>query len=110
MISSPVIVVRSVSVAMKLLVWLLLFLQHLVALRLELVARLPLGKLVGLRDPIPDGEKHFQIFARSAQVPIGLYRVGRLMIVVLRVIVSDFLAVVRRLADKVDALIGIERR
>src|SRR5215510_6394775 len=44
--------------------------KHRVPLRLELVARLPVRKLVRLRDAVADREQHLQIFARPFEVPL----------------------------------------
>src|SRR5215831_8101767 len=87
-ISSPVIVFVSVSVAMSdpgfrvfVFSWPThLLLQHFLSLRPEFIPRLPLRELVRLRHPVPDGEEHAQIFARAAEVPLGRDDVLRLVI------------------------------
>ncbi len=84
-------------------------LELLVALRLELGARLPFRELVGLRDPVADREEHLEVLARAAQVPVGPHLVGRLVVVALGELVAQLLAVAGRLADEVHALVGIER-
>ena len=85
-------------------------LEHRVALRLELVARLPLRQRVRFGHAIADGKKHHQVFARTAQIPIGPDDVGRLVVVVFSVVITDLFAVLRRLSDEIHAFVGIERR
>src|SRR5436190_7847505 len=87
-----------------------LLFQHRIAPGFELVARFPLGELVGLRDAIADREKYHQILARAAQIPVLCHHIGRLMVVARGVVVAYLLAVVGRLADVVDSGVGIERR
>src|SRR4029078_7855106 len=47
-----------------------LLLPHLSPLGAELVPRIPLRDLVGLRDPVTDCEEHHQILARAGQIPV----------------------------------------
>src|SRR5450759_8689 len=78
-------------------------LQHRVALRLELGSRLPLRKLLGLRQPVADHPVVLEVLHGAAHLPLRLHLVGRLVIVVRRVGVRALLAPSRRLADEVDA-------
>src|ERR1700674_4447766 len=84
-------------------------LQLRIAPGLELVPGLPAWKSVGLGHAVPDREKHFQVFPGSAEIPVRLHDVGRLVIVVLRVAVACLPAEIGRLADEIEALVGVER-
>src|SRR4051812_2160306 len=87
----------------------LLPLHHRVALRLELVPRLPLRQLVGIRHAVADGKEQLRVFDGAAQIPVRLHLVRRGVVVVLGVFVALLLSPVRGLADEVDTGVGVER-
>src|SRR4051812_41540808 len=84
-------------------------LQHRVALRLELVAGLPVRHLVGLRDTLADGEQHAQVLARAVQIPAWQHDVERRVVPLLVPLLSHLLGVFLRLADEVHAAVRVER-
>src|SRR5216117_2803721 len=81
-ISSPLIVLFSVSVAIYVLARLKprapsaarlkpsrsSALQHRIALGFEFVSRLPVGKCAGLRDAVADSEQYSEIFVQARQI------------------------------------------
>src|SRR5690606_26832430 len=84
--------------------------QHLLPLRAELRARLPLGPRGIRRDAVADREQELEVLHRAGEVPVRLHLVTRLVVVVRGVLVTLLLAVLRRLADVFDAVVRVERR
>src|SRR3954447_23928997 len=127
-ISSPVMVCLRVSVAIFDLLWkrrcYIGFLrassslvtswsslfQHRIALRLELVAGLPVRHFVGLRHPLAHREQHPQILPCAAEVPVGHDDVERCVVPLLGPRLPRLLAELLRLADVVDTTGDVERR
>src|SRR5205807_2302436 len=55
--------------------------QHRLALRLELIAWLPLREFVGVGDAIADRHQQLRVFRGAPQIPIRLHLIGRRVIV-----------------------------
>src|SRR5215213_7808714 len=83
--------------------------QHLFTPGFELVARLPLGVLLRVRDPIANVEKEPQVFNHPRQVPIVRYLVGGLVVPDFQVLFALLSAVTLGLVDEIGAPVGIER-
>src|SRR5690348_3136892 len=81
-----------------------------VALRLELRPWLPLREGVGLRDDIADSEESAHVLHTAREIPVRLHLVRRLVVVARGILVAFFHAIAARLADEIDAGIGVERR
>src|SRR5689334_5730168 len=84
--------------------------QRGVALRLELVAGLPFRHRILLRDHVTDAKERANILHTAREIPVLLHLVGRLMIILARVLVALAHAIAVRLADEVEAGVGVERR
>src|SRR5438045_515786 len=85
-----------------------LFPEHPVSFCFELVAWFPFRKLICLGDPVADREQHRQILSGAAQIPVCFHLVRWLVVIMLGVIVAHLPAVIRRLADKIDAFLWIQ--
>src|SRR5256885_17042762 len=80
-----------------------------VPLCLDLRARLPFRHRILLRDDVTDAEERADILYSAGEVPVLLHLVGRLVVVLARVLVALPHAVAVRLPEEVSAGIGIER-
>src|SRR3954462_7015730 len=85
-------------------------LKHLLPLCPELVTRLPFGERLGLSHTVSHSEKHLEVFPGAAQIPLRSNDIARLGVVARVVFAAGALTQVRRLADVVDPLVGIEGR
>src|SRR5580704_13087904 len=84
-------------------------LHALVALRLELAARLPARPRIRICERIAHRVERPKVFHRTAHVPIGLPFVRGLMIVVREVIVTQRHSRRRAAIDQIDAAAGADR-
>src|SRR6516162_7112608 len=110
-ISSPVMVLCAVSVAIApaFPAFQPYFLLSYFPTSLELAPGLPIRKLIGLRHTIADREEDLQVFTRAIQVPTRQDHVSRRVVTIGVPVVPHPFREVRRLADVVDACIGVER-
>ena len=68
------------------------FLEHRVAPRFELVARLPFRNPLGIRHAIPNEHQQFSVLRGAGAIPVRLNLIRRLVVVVVRVLVALLLA------------------